>query len=364
MDDYSSYWYNKCKRRVNGFLFICLIGCIFALWFVNKENDLGHYDHLEGENRPLIVLILCIALMVLGLLFYKGLLALSKKSKGWTIAALIFSWPVGLFFYLPMLQYHNGTIPRKYRNLESKEDRKVFKATVRCYQKAWGRQNFFKRVVLPILYLVGIASIYQLIIYGENTLKEDMGWIYLIVAALLVIILLYAVGGVQDVRRTYDYYNVGVRENFFGELESYSYHTKSVTKDETDISWGSLIAIIICLPAILMAALIAIFIFIVITVIKLILPVGGKGTIYIRSRKTMLNPMYMPLADSFLSVVVVFINKILGSVFSFYLVNEEFWLEGIGPEYIEKNISQRNGKYLEKLLEKVENKYGYRYWFK
>ena len=148
----------------------------------------------------------------------------------------------------------------------------------------------------------------------------------------------------------------------YGQVKYYK--TDSVTKDETDVSFVGLIISFMLFPFILVFGLLAIVLYVFISLLQIIIPTGGKNLIYLHKRTIGFNPMYMPFAESFLSVIMKSVNKILGLVFSVNFVNEDFWLDGIGAEYIEKNISARNGRYLEKLLDKVENKYGYRYYFR
>ena len=360
MDDYMKYYYKKSKGRINFLLFLCVIGTVVAMYFTVKNAELGKY---EEENMPMIILGLCIGGIILGAAFYRGLLALATKSMGWTIFAIVLTFPAGLFFYLPMVGYHNGSVPLKYRGKVDPDD-KVFKATVRAYQKAWNRQNFFKRVGIPLLVVAGLYFGYQAAIFCWENFNNETKIAQWILIGIIVLLTLYAIGGVQDVRRTYDTYEASVGQTWLDYGEVTWHKTNSVTKDETDVSFLGLIISFALLPFIVMLFVLAVVLYLLISFLQIIIPTGGKRLIYLHKRTIRFNPMYMPFADSFLSVVMAFVNKLLGLVFSVNFVNEDFWLDGVGAEYIERNISERNGRYLEKLLDKVENKYGYRYYFK
>lgn len=356
MDEYMQYYYKKSKGRVNFLLLLCVIGSVVAMYFTIKNAELGKY---EDENMPMIILALCIAGIVLGALFYRGLLAICTKSMGWTIFAIVFTFPVGLIFYFPMIKYHNGDVPRKFREGNDK----VFKATVRAYQKAWARQNFFKRICVPILLAVGVYALVKGLIFAYENYPTETKWVQFGIAAIMVILTLYLIGGVQDVRRTYDTYEASVGTGWLDYGEVTWHKTNSVTKDETDVSFVGLIIAIFLLPFEIMLIAIGVVIYIGFSLLKIIIPAGGKRIIYLHKRKIRINPAYMPMSESFLNVVFAVLNSALAFIFSINIVNDDFWFDGIGPDYIEKNISDRNRRYLEKLLDRVERKYGYYYTF-
>ena len=352
MDDYQ-YFYNKSKKRINGFLVfaIVLIVVAFAVAIYNEG-----FDHYDNAN-PLLIIGMSVAGILIYKLVFSILLAIAAKSETATIIVILLSFPTGLFFFWPMIRYHRGD------EASDDEDNKVFKATVKAYQKAWGRQCFFQRVIKP-LFLIGLIVG---IVFGYDYLQMNnpklLSWIGFGVLAVLFLITLYASGGVQDVRRTYDYYEGSVGTGIFDYGVVTWNKTKSVTKDETDISLGSVILSIALLPLELLLIVIAVLVFTAIQALRIVLPIGGKRTIFLHKSSIRIHPNYMPFADTFLSSVILTINRALGLVFGFNFVNKDFWFEGIGPQYICENLSRFNLRYLERMLEKIENKYGYYYNF-
>ena len=89
------------------------------------------------------------------------------------------------------------------------------------------------------------------------------------------------------------------------------------------------------------------------------IPVGGKRTIFLHKRNIRIGPAYIPLAGTPFNFIFIFLNYVVGFVFRYNYVNQDFWTDGIGGSYIRENLSDRNYDYLEKLLDKIERKHGY-----
>lgn len=354
MDECAEYFYNKAKKRINGFLRLCIIGCIVAMYFVLKYNSEGRY---EDESTVIMVPIICAIGILVYILFYKGLLKLSCKSQTWAAVALLLSWPIGLYFYWPIIKMHRGDVPKKY------SDDKVLKDTVRAYQKAWNRQCFVQRVGIPLLLAGALFAIVMGFDYVSQAFPKAFETGSIIVIILAYIFTIYLIGGVREVRRTTDYYNVEIGTGIFdyGEVKFNKYDSK--TRDETDVSgWAMLIALPLT-PFVIVLFIVLVFAYVFLQVIRILFPTGGRRSIYLHKRKLGVNPAYMPCADGFLNVVFILINKILGLIFRVNLVNDDFWYDGVGPSYILQNLSNRNIRFLEKELEKVERKHGYYYNF-
>lgn len=353
MDDLQ-YFSKKTQERVNLLLYLCLIVIVVCFFVSIKRDAEGFYDQ---EGTPVIIAVAGVVGSLLYLLFFKILIKLASISDKWTLFVIIMTFPLGIWYFYPMIKYHRGDT---YNDIV---DNKVFKATVRAYQKAWARQCVFQRVGIPLLCVAALAGIIMGIDYLQMNYPDAMGWIGLIFFGILFLFTLYLIGGVREVRRTYDTYTAEVGTSMFDYGQVKWYKTDSVTKDETDISLVAVIVSIALLPFETMLLVAVVFLFVALQVIRMILPIGGKRTIYLHKRKMGIHPMYMPFSESFLNVIIMYINRILGAVLSFNFVNDDFWTDGVGPNYICSNLSRRNERYLEKLLEKVERKHGYYHYF-
>ena len=146
MDENYSYFYKKAKGRINGFLWICIIGSLIAEFFVIKYNAEGRYD---DSSTVILVPLVCVGFILLYNIVLKGLLKLSCKSQTWAALGIVFAWPMGLYFYWPMLRYHRGDEPGNGDYTD-----KAFKLTVKAYQKAWAKQCFAQRVLYPVVLFV------------------------------------------------------------------------------------------------------------------------------------------------------------------------------------------------------------------
>ena len=355
MDEDLNYFYNKAKGRINGYLWICIIGSIIAEFFVIKYNAEGRYD---DSYTVLLVPVICFGFIVLYNIVLKGLLRLSCKSQTWATLGILLSWPMGLFFYWPMLRYHRGDTAGNGGYTD-----KAFKLTVRAYQKAWARQCFAQRVLYPLVLLVALIAAFlgfeQLLMSNSDASLWICGIIMLVAYGATI----YLIGGVRDVTVTTDYYNVEIGTGIFdyGEVKMNKSH--STTKDDTDVSFLAMIIAIPLTPVLIMGVLIIVCSYVFLQVIRIFFPTGGRRSIYLHKRKLGVHPAYIPGSEGLLNVIFIVINKILGLIFRVNLVNDDFWLDGMGPKYILEHLSRRNVCFLEKELDKVERKCGYIYNF-
>ena len=355
MNEELSYFYNKAKGRINGYLWICIIGSILAEFFVIKYNAEGRY---EDPSTVILVPLVCALFILIYSLVLKGVLKLCCKSQTWVAVGIVLTWPMGLFFYWPMIKYHRGDEAGGSGYTD-----KAFKLTVKAYQKAWARQCFAQRVLYPLVLFVALIA--GFIGFEELLLSNSDAslWVCGIILFAAYGATIYLIGGVRDVTVTTDYYNVEVGTGFFdyGEIKMNKSH--STTKDDTDVSFIAMIIAIPLTPVVIMLVIVLICAYVFLQLLRIVFPTGGRRSIYLHKRKLSVNPAYMPCSEGFLNVVFVLINKILGLIFRVNLVNDDFWFDGVGPRYIMEHLSNRNIRYLEKELAKVERKCGYTYNF-
>ena len=317
MDENYSYFYKKAKDRINGFLWICIIGSLIAEFFVIKYNAEGRYD---DSSTVILVPLVCVGFILLYNIVLKGLLKLSCKSQTWATLGIVLAWPMGLYFYWPMLRYHRGDEPGNGDYTD-----KAFKLTVKAYQKAWARQCFVQRVLYPIVLfvalIVGFIGLTELLASNSDASL----WICGIILFLAYGATIYLIGGVRDVTRTTDYYNVEIGTGFldYGEVKLHKSH--SVTKDDTDVSIVAMIIAIPLTPVLIMLCIILICGYVFLQVLRIFFPTGGRRSIYLNKRKMGVHPAYMPGSEGLLNVVFVLINKILGLIFRVNLVTDDFW---------------------------------------
>ena len=163
------------------------------------------------------------------------------------------------------------------------------------------------------------------------------------------------------VQKTTTSYSVSVGQGWLDYGQVYVSETGSVTKDDYHISF---LAVILAFPltwVVLVGIFVAILAFIAVNLLRMILPFTGKRTIYLH-KKTRVHPYYACGPD-FLKGIVSVLNRGLGFLFRINLVSDEFWQDGVGPNYIRTYLSEKNMRLLEKKLAKVERKYGYYYDF-
>ena len=351
------YYYRRFLKRLRAFNFLA-VGLYILLWITSFPKHIanGVYDIPEvikiSIGYFLIFFLTNIVIKLIGKFAFKNLQC--------TIIAIVLTFPIGLYFYWPILMYHNSDGDVDYEK-DKKYDNKVLKATIKAYQQAWKRQNFVKRIIVPLGYLAIAVVVFYLISYA---LEVESGVIS--VAFIILLVLAYALsiallGGFTDVRRTYIDYDVSIGKGWFDYGEVYINETNRKTKDETDVSILSMILAIPLTPVVIMAALVGICAFIAINLLRIVIHSNSMYSIYMH-KKTTVHPYYA-LGPKFLAKPMTLLNRLLRILFGINLVNKDFWFEGIGTNYITTYLNDKNRKYLQKKLEKVEKKYGYIYYF-
>ncbi len=359
-DDYndSYYFVKKCRKRGLVFIILTLIMGALLLFLIINNSTKGVYN--SEDTWKLIGLVVgMVAYYILSIVVG---IWLCSKSKIVTIIALVLTLPFGLFIFYPLLNYHNDVTQSDID--ERNEDRKVFKLTVRAYQKAWARQHYKERYIYPILLVAGVIVAFVGFFHLMIAFPTVMGWIILGALVLLVMVLVALMGGISTFTRRIDYYDVSVGEGFFDYGEVYLNHTDTKYKDETKVSILAVILAIFLIPFVVIGGFILLLLFLVIEVISIIIPPGSAKTIYLKNRNHGIHPDYVPLGNTpIIGKLVMLFNRLIGKVFSKNLVNKDYWLDGRGPQYIYENLSDRNLDYLYDLLDKIDEKYGYHYNF-
>lgn len=353
MDENLYYYKKKYNRFIWGFVILAIVIFIIAYIFgIHKNVENGTYT----KELMMQIIFFYLLLTIGSALYYKFVGWLAFKSKGWYEVAVALTFPLGFILMLPILKYHNSN-----GDLILPTQDKMFKATIKAYQKAWKRQNFVSRVVLPLFYLVVAYAIVQGFILLETNYPDVILWICFAIVVIAYIFTLYLIGGVRDVTVTTTNYDISVGTGWLDYGEVYVNETGSSTKDTTDVSLFAMIIAAPLTPIILMIALIAIVIFLGVSLLRIILPFTGTRSIYLHE-KTMVHPNYL-MGGRYFRKLAIIINKFLRLVFKINLVNEDFWYNGVGTSYIRKYLSPKNKEYLERLLEKVDQKHGGHYDF-
>lgn len=356
MDAYN-YFNKKFKSRLKIFNFLAIITYVIVFFTaVTKHIENGVYDIPEVFKITLLYFGILIGTNI----YIKILGKLAFKSNQWLIIVILLTFPTGLYFYWPILTYHNADGNINYVK-EKREDNKVLRATIKAYQQVWKKQNFVKRILVPLGYLlvaVGIVSLISLLMDVAPSVVR-IGFIIILILAYVFSIAL--LGGFTDVRRTYVKYDMEVGQGWFDYGEVKFYEVDRKTKDETDVSFIAMIIAVPLTPIVIMAVLIGIVAFLAINLIRVVIHSNGMYSIYLH-KKTMVHPRYA-FGPAFLSPVMTFINRMLRFLFGINLVNKDFWFDGIAANYITSYLTEKNQKLLEKKLSKIEEKYGYYYYF-
>ena len=358
--NYESYFRKKVDRniRIYTWVFVLLYVLAFFLAIVKHWSE-GTYSTGDVIKITLAYFGILTVMVVVAKLLAK----LAFRSEGGlgaacAIAGVIGFWHV-ILLIIPAIRYHKGEAPEDAK--EERGDRRVYRATVKAYQKAWRRQNFFARAVLPLGVLAATAAVIGGLYYLSVAFPTAFAWIMGIGFVILMFLVLAAMGGIQDVRITTTEYDVSVGEGWFDYGEVYVTERGSKTKDSTEVSFLGLVISFFVTPIVILVALALFFTWLFINLFKIVFPGNSRHVIYLH-KKTAISAPYIPGPD-FLKGIVFLINKFLYKVLRINLVNRDFWDDGIGPRYIESYLSERNTAYLEKLLDKVEEKYGYRYYW-
>ncbi len=358
--DSELYFKRKVNRNVRIVVWICILAyvLVYAL-AIRKHVENGVYTKTEVLTITLGYMAIVFVMWLLCKLFS----SIAFRSKNAFIAMmviyLVFGMWILVLLMIPIWRYHNGEEAGDAS--ERRVDRRVFRATVKAYQKAWRRQNVFARAVLPLIVLAATAAIVG-VLYFINLLNPTVfAWIMVIGFLLIAVALLGLMGGIRDVKITTTEYNVSVGTGWFDYGEVYVTEGSSKTKDGTDVSIVGFIIACFLTPFVIFAAIILLLVWLVINLVKIILPVNSYVAIYMH-KKTAIHQYYV-LGPTILKGIMFTINKLFMLVFKVNLVSREFWEDGIGPRYIEEYLSPKNERYLDKLLDRVERKYGYRhYW--
>lgn len=354
------YFRRKVRRNVGIFIgqFVIVYAFVYFL-ALRKHIENGVYTSTEALGITLGYAAILLGTWLLCKLFS----SIAFRSKNAFITMMVIylvlgMWPI-LLLMIPIWQYHNNFEASDAE--AARQDRRVFRATVKAYQKAWRRQHYRARVVLPLVVLVITAAVigglYLLYLLNETV----FAWVIFIAFLVLAVTMLGAFGGIRDVRITTKEYDVSIGTGWLDYGEVYVSERSSKTRDDTQISFVGLAICLVLTPFVVFAALLMLLVWLVINLIKIVFPVNSYMAFFMH-KKTAIHKHYV-LGPSFLKGIMFTINKFFMAVFKINLVSREFWEDGIGPNYIEEYISPKNERYLDKLLDKVERKYGYRYYW-
>ena len=366
--DSKQYYKKQTGRRILGFLlfFVIAFVVVYFLVMIPRVND--------GTDAP--DTLVKVPLIFFGVLAAIGLIVwllslLAFKNKTCCVIAMLIGWsfsgPFVFWLFHPALRFGDGLEPGEKRYREKRERRKREKVekdfvlidTIKAYQNAWMKQNLGKRVGGPLKVIFGVGAAVGAIIAIYTYLPKFFPWFVAILALLIWYALVSMLGGVNDVTIKKTEYNVSVGTGWLDYGEVYVNEGKSTYKDETQINW---FLGIICVPLVLVAAVVIVIVAafaVIMAVINLIFPAKGKRAIYLH-KKTAIDYDYIPGPDWFKKPMFL-INKLFYHLMGINFVNEDFWWDGIGPNYIYKYLSRTNKKYLEHQLEKVDQKHGWHY---
>lgn len=359
---------NTAKRKINRniriFMFICILICVVI--FVEERC------WEKNTEKLTIILGAMIGLLIFGYLFFKFLGKLSLSSKKGCIIMIILMNLFSLVLYYPAIQYHfNLAKDDEVRYAEETEvdenlitdrkDRIIFKKTIKAYKSVWKKQNRFRVTILPIFFILAIVGIGYLLQWLEKNNTDALGvvgTIFMLAVYLLVVALLGGFG-TRLVKETE--YSVSVGTGWFDYGEVKVYEGNSTIKEEFHISFSSLIAAVPLTPVAIGVIIIGALVFVNINILSLIIPFNGCHSIYLH-KKTLVNRAYY-LGPTWLNWLMHLINRLFALIFSINLVSKDFWLDGVATDYIYHYLSPKNRKLLEKKLSKIEEKYGYYYYF-
>lgn len=366
--DSEQFYKKQTRRRILGYIlfFVVVFVALFFLVMIPRVKD-GIDEPDTLVRVPLIFFGIVIAIWLI-LLFLSWLAF--KNSTCCTIAMLIgwsFSGPLVFWIFNPALRLSKGLAPGEKRERQKRERQtreKVEKDyvlidTIKAYQKAWMKQNLGKRVGGPLKVIFGVGAAVGAIFAIYTFLPGFFPWFVAIVAILIWYSLVGMLGGLEDVTIKKTEYNVSVGTGWFDYGDVYVSEGKSTYKDETQINW---FLGIICVPLTPIAALIIVIaaaFAVLMAIINLIFPAKGKKAIYLH-KKTAIDYDYIP-GPSWFKKPMFLINKLFYHLMGINFVNEDFWWDGIGPNYIYKYLSKYNKRYLTELLEKVDEKHGWHY---
>lgn len=355
------YFINKTKRRINIFVIFCAVVlalCYFLIVIPSVEE--GSYKESSLFAVPLIMIgyigIYTLVMRLLTKLAFKN----KKSSDIAVLLGFLFTGILVFWFLYPAIKYTKGEeADQKYVKKARKKKDKILIATIKAYQKAWMRQTRKQRIGKPLLILAIVAvAIYALYYLGTNH-SNVLTVILVIVFIIAYILVVRLMGGVEDIKVKHTTYDVSVGTGWFDYGEVYVTEGASEIKDDIDINFFSLLFAIPLTFAFICGALLVGAIYLCVMVVKMFIPKKGMKTIFLH-KKTAIGYDYIPGSYNFKKIMFLF-NKLMYFLFGFNFVNEDFWLDGVGADYIYKYLSRENKYYLEDQLAKVDKKYGCHY---
>ena len=360
------YYY---KRKFNQALIIhgiCwLVGfIILGIFLFPKQIEEGVIE----PHEPFTISLVFLGVLTVINLLYKLLGVLSFKSESILSVAMILCFPlgvVGILVFIPIYRYYNVKefVQEKLSPLkESLLERKILNKTISAYQSVWKKQNFLKMILLPLILLLPVVAVIGGLVYLYFFSYDIFNYVLIGFIIIFYIFVSLKLGGLQDFEVTTKKYGVSIGDTFFDYGEVYLHEYESKTKTETSLD---ITAFLIAIPAtiiLLIAFAICLVIFTVSALLRLILPFlpfGGRSTIFLK-RKTFVDYEYT-MGVGFLKKPFFVLNRLLYKIFRINLVSRDFWREGIGQNYIETQLKDRNLRILNKKLDRIERKYGEHY---
>ena len=355
--DRKIYYKNKFKLalRLHFVAWLVVFAIIGAILFP-KQIEQGMYDELKVIEVCLVFL----GFLTLITLLFKLMGTLAFKSESVLSVCFLIAFPLGItgmLVFIPIYKYY-----KVGQYLEPVKDffyeRKVLRKTVRAYQSVWKRQNFFQMVIVPLILLIPSIGLVVAAVILHKMFTSTATIVEGVILLIFYLSVAYKLGGVQDFDAIKTTYGVEVGDTVFdyGEVRLVERSRKEYTDTRLDIT-----AFILAIPLsiILLAGLIIAYaLFILCTVLRLFFPTGGIHTIHLK-RKTFVSDEYV-FGPEFLKRPVFVFNRLLYKLFKINLVSRDFWLQDVGYNYIESQLSDRNSRVLDRKLDRIERKYGSR----
>lgn len=308
--------------------------------------------------------LIAVAIVVIYSLIMKLLTKLAFKEKKYCMIAVVLGFlnagVLSFWVFYPAIKCANGeTEDQKYIKKRRKQKDKVLIATIKAYQKAWMRETRKQRIGKPLLIIAIVAGAVYGVYYLGTTNPNVLTLILVIAFFVAYCFVVKLMGGVEDIQVRHTDYDVSIGTGWFDYGEVTVTEGRSVVKDDIEINFFTLLLAIPFTAAAICAAILVGIAYLFVLVLKMIIPNKGMRTIFLH-KKTAVGYEYIPGSDRFKKVMFLF-NKLMYFLFGFNFVNEDFWLDGVGADYIYKYLSIKNKRYLDTQLEKVDRKYGCHY---
>ncbi len=335
-------------------------GIWFAIWAIVAvgmflSEGASDFDEM-GDSLGLCLLFVGIGLVLP--IFLRFFVWLASLNQGLCILSMILTSMFGMLIciwilYPMLMEYYN-----KFTGT-TKEERAVFTQKVRAYLKAWGRQNFLYKTVLPIFQA-------SLLIIGFNLLLENIDspvvkYGALGILAAIALFLFYKMGAVVYYDSTKTTYQVEIGQTIFDYGDVITTEVDRKTTQKSELNWVSLILAIVLSPLLVLLAILLVLFYVAANLVMMFLPMSTHR-MFIPDSKVRVGEEYVPFSGTFLETPMMFINSVTASLFRFQFVNRDFWDTETGFDYIEGNLSARNKKYLDRRLQKIKKKYGEYYY--